>query len=1193
MKLKKIILNGFKSFYNKTEIQFDSGITAIVGPNGCGKSNVIDAIKWVLGEQSIKSLRGSKMEDVIFNGSELYRPLGMAEVSLVLEKPQTDIDNKYLDEDGDLLTITRRVFRSGESNYFLNNKHCRLKDIQEILLDTGLGVHSYCILQQGRVDEIINAKPEERRELIEEAAGVMKYRLKRKAAEEKMRQTEENLMRIQDIFVEVSRTRNALQRQAAKAKRYKQLQREAKQLALNIFGFKYKQLQKKITELEKEKAYLEDIVTKISATVAACEAELEETKIACLEKDHQIKELERSLYQNQGEIKRLETTREMLGSKLRQNKSAIVDIENDLENLNREKAEKQAQLADNNTVELNLSKEHAILTERLKEEEKKLEGKREKYRSLDPDMEGKRGRIMDLLSQSAAIKNEFNNIKMRIEAEKKKLEKLSDERSTLKQRLEDLRMRGEKLEDKRAASEISMLEIKTEVEYNHDKLDKLKGEAKQLASAIADDAQDLAKMQSRLNALSEMVQSLQGFSEGVRSLMTNKGDAPQPTPCFAGVIADLIQTDKRYEVAIEMGLGECFQGLITRQAQDALDAVKLLREKDQGRGSFIPADLESNPSLASLPDHPSIIGFARDLVKPENGNGELLRNLLGDLVVVEDLAGGLDARKKHRLVVPMVTLSGDLISAQGIITGGSVRQRVSGYLARKKEINELTDKVSSAGIKLKQLKARLSEVESKVDKTTRLLAELEEKMQQEEKVQSDLLREYSILGSEEKNARGREEIIQTEMHQCHFDIDSLQRRAKELSFEMVELDTRRNQLETELKELKERKKRMRQELDADSATYNELRVELSSLAERLRSAKLHRKDQHQALETIKKRINQELDRKSTLVKENEDIEKQLEKLKSSIAATAGALDKDAVHLAKLKDNLDELNDKLQKAEVKSKEKRKELGGYNDQLNDINVQLAGLETRMNNECESLWERFALSPQEALMEFDPGEMNIEQSQRALLDVRQRLDKMGDVNLKAINDFDEIDQRFQFLKEQQRDLQESLSNLRAAIRKIDNTCRHLFKEAFDKVNDYFQEVFQRLFDGGKARMALTDPTDLLTTGIEIVVQPPGKSLQKISLLSGGEKSLVAISLMVALFLHKPSPFCLMDEVDAALDEANVGRFTELLRDLSQITQLCLVTHNLHTMRDANTLYGVTMSDDGISSVLSACIDELVEQK
>jgi len=1181
MRIKKIEVAGFKSFSDKIEIDFPPGVTAIVGPNGCGKSNVVDAIRWALGEQSAKQLRGKSMEDVIFNGSESKKPLGMAEVTLTFSAENGHPHPAY--PGFTEISVSRRLFRSGESEYYINKVPCRLKDIIDLFMGTGIGHRAYSIVEQGKIDFVINAKPEERRILIEEAAGITKYKDRKNAALRKMEATQQNLLRLQDVIGEIRRQLNSLNRQAKKAERYKEYREELRSLELGQLRQKYLSWHGQRQEAQLILERNQDEESKINAEITVQEATLEKIKLSLLEAEQEIAAQQRDLMANEKALKDWETTIELAWQEEENLQKQAARAQEEINKLQQQQEESAQEVETLEAESRSLAEKMAISAEFLREREAILQEKKIKYSELEKKIQVTKNSLIELLTQLAHFKNHLLELEKRreeaswrhqktIRQQEEAQRKLVEMESLLAQISQDLS------DQKNRRLQLEELRNQKILEINHGQ--EVLRERQQY---LAGKKERLHRESSRLHSLIELQRNFEGYQEGVRAILLKKQAEKFISNGILGLVEDIIETEPRYENLVEVVLNERLQNFIVANHQESLKAIEYLKNNNSGRCTFIPLQLKPKPypSPTVLPEE-GIIPIL-DLVRVKEEFAPLIRYLLEDIWVVPNLAKALELWNRDSLWKILVTYEGEILYPSGIITGGPKEQKQTGTFHRKREIRELTRSTESLTQEIDQLEKDLEDLKKKAKDEQEALGEIERLLHQQELEmvkQSKELDQYQI---EKARLRQEIEVLQLEEKQLAEEIENYQEEMRATERELREGEIRKKDKEEEIRKVEHEWQILRAEIEQVNNEVTGAKVALVAQQE-----KKHNLDQNLGrLKNTRQEIHSLLQGKKDEIAEclskQEAARERRKRAEAAGRDTLSNLQKIRALVEKRQEDLTSAKERLGEEENRWKEKRQELQTLRDKKNDLSMQLMEIDLQIKHLLLTAEEKFKVDLNSLPPLAEGEDYFAPHIETRMQELKSLMEAMGEVNLLAIQEFGESKARLDFLTEQEADLKHSLESLNQAIKKINRTSRQRFAETFQKVNEKFKEIFTTLFRGGRAELVLVDETNLLETGVEIIAQPPGKRLQSISLLSGGEKALTAIALIFALFLINPSPFCLLDEVDSPLDDANIGRFNKLIKDLASQFQIILVTHNKRTMELADTLYGVTMEEAGVSKLVS----------
>jgi chromosome segregation protein len=1175
MRIKRLEVQGFKSFCDRSVLTFNQPITGVVGPNGCGKSNIVDAIRWCMGEQSAKHLRGKSMDDVIFAGSDSRGPLGMCEVTLVFENDGR-VPLEYLAYSE--IAVTRKLYRDGTSEYFLNKTPCRLRDITEFFLGTGVGAKAYSIIEQGRVGMIVTSKPEDRRALIEEAAGISKYKLKKKAAEKKMDSTRQNLLRVSDVVAEIEKQLGSLRRQAQKAERYKQYKAELRDIDLWSASQRWLGLVAEDRVAADAQATAQEAREATQGKLVTREADIEAARLELAAEAEALGELQQGLYELDNRIKLGEAeadhaTREAQGLEER-----ALEARDEIERL---MAQADADAAEAERVKAELQ----IATEAASGSDETLRGREEALRAVKDELAALQARV-------EAARAEVTTCKQQIVA-------FEGTQRAAGRRRDDLYTRVLRLGEDEARNTQRRGELEHNIAKNGRELDGLKqlkldladqkqrtearvGELKEMLSgggkALEALTQELHKRRSRRHSLDELHAKYEGFARGTRAVMQHK----ETRWGIRDLFADAVDAPAELDVAVEAVLGERMGAVLVESQEVGVDVITQLKEKAEGRATFIPINRFDGKDVAGFEPGEGVKGRFLDLVRFGEDYKGVAETLFGDVLVVDDLLTALD-RWRAGDKRSYVTLDGELLDAQGIVTGGSREAAGAGILAQKREIRELDG----------------------------IIAELESR-------HNDAQFQHQQLKNELGTLQAALETMRKEAHQGEMQILTLEKDLARDREELSRLIARLNQLGDEKLELERQQEEAAREAEEATVALGAARERLIALEDQLSSLghdslKLYEQLEaaQEAVTRLKVEVGQAQEKKSSLEKQlfrltadgdekrarrvrlEESIrtgEARATELREKVTQTREELLRSAEERARAAEELalkrtahDERRGQLTQAEGELKGIRGVLDGHAAEVTRLEVKRHDLNAARAHLEEAIGERYRVELWTQVHDHHLRPLAGDAEDKRAKELRDLIDRMGEINLNAIEEYNELEQRFTFLSGQKSDLEKALAQLEEAIAKINRTSKKRFREVFDLVNLKFQEVFPRCFKGGQARLVLTDEENLLESGIEIVAQPPGKKNATVEVLSGGEKAMTAVALIFAIFLIKPSPFCLLDEVDAPLDEANVGRYNDLIREMTDRSQFIVITHNKRTMTIADTLYGVTMEEPGISKLVS----------
>ncbi len=1180
MRLNRLEMLGFKSFVEKTVIELNPGITAIVGPNGCGKSNIVDALRWAMGEQSARHLRGHQMEDIVFNGSDTLPPTGMAEVSLIFDNE----DGRGPVEYGNFteIMVTRRLFRSGESEYAINKVSCRLKDVIELFLGTGVGSKAYSIVEQGRVDELVNAKPEDRRALIEEAAGTSKYKSRKLVAERKLERTQQNLLRVTDIVREIERQIRAMELQAKKAERYRALKAQLKEKDLLHATIQQRALNEAIAAYETQLADAENRLVANVASLRSKEAESEGVRLSMMEAEKEISAQQETVYrvkvQIQTEEQRIDFYRKDLAQLAQtdtETRAALLQLEDKIKNLGAEIAELEK--ANESFVQLSLFEEGF-----LQEKEQQLIKLHAEVKSLQSDFDREKEALIEAANQIAYLRNDALAKSHRCQEISKDLTRSQEEHATA---LSSLELCERKRADTKAALDHCLDQARergteaAEINALIQTLLKEKADQEKRAGLLE---QQVHESRSRLESLEDLQKNYEGYQEGVRSIMLKRQQEAEPNGIY-GLVAEVIDASEPYEKALTAVLGDRLQYMIVKGQEEGVEAIEYLKREASGRGSFIPLHLSRKQSRPLPLGEAEVISPLLDVISVKEGYSEVAEYLLSDVVIVRNLRAALALWNRNGFYSTLVTPDGEVIDPMGTVTGGSGNALEGSFLTQRRRIRELRALVTEIDLK-RQIEAReIKKLKDELDRAETNKASLAAEIHRLELDRVGLEHEHSTA------SRDFERLTQT--------VQALLQEQTDLAGALERVTQEANQCRTAIEaRIQDKTQKEKHLADRQAAVMESEKsveaVEAAVTQSRIRNAALgeKRENTHQNLENRLK-LRQEACEQIQLHQDRiADIEQKRSEIKIALNQSGSALELGRSNLQALEERLQAARDKhkaisrnLLEIDESIKELRPLGEACQEEKNRLHVALAEKKLHTQHLAANIRERYDTDLETLRLEGAEHAGFTEELLVEIDDLRGRLERMGEVNLAAIGEYEELNTRFQFMTRQKDDLEKSIADLQRTIVKLNRICRLRFKDSFEEINEKFQSIFPRLFQGGKAKLVLTDENDYLETGVEIVAQPPGKKLQFITLLSGGEKALTAVSLLFAIFLTKPSPFCFLDEVDAPLDDANIDRFNDMIKEMSEISQFVLVTHNKKTMQAAEVLYGITMAEPGISKVVS----------
>lgn len=1184
MRLNKLILNGFKSFCNKTEFVFPKNITGIVGPNGSGKSNIADAVRWVLGEQNPRLLRGGKMEDVIFNGTQKKKAMNFCEVSLLFDNDDHSLHPDYLE-----IMVTRRVYRSGESEYEINNSPCRLKDIIELFSDTGIGKEGYSIIGQGKIDEILSRKTEDRRAVFEEAAGINYYKLKKRESELKLSRAEENLLRINDIAYEQERMLGPLLEQANNAKKYLVLSEELKDLSAALFLVDYDRLNAKEKLNEKNLAAIEIDIAEFEKNVSNLGKLIETEQQNSIKYEETASTIaEKVILAN----KHLVETREIKNNsefELEKNKENVARLNEELNEIVQKRA---SIINDDDSVRIRVEEVKSKLEQAEKElfeHEKNLENEHNKFLEITSNLESSKEKLienMNSLNKSESSKARFLAIKEQMQERAADLEsslsKLKEANSAFKKKYDEIKISYDKEEKLKAEEDQKLSLINKSLEETILSMRKLKLQIDEINNNIS------AKS-SRLKTMQDLAKSYEGYSPAVKYAM--QCAKRRNMDKVYGTLASIINVPKEYEIAIDMVLGGALQNIVCEDEESAKILIEDLRKSSAGRATFLPISsvLPYNINSNELKNisRDSYIDVASNLISYDPKFKNIVENLLGRTLIIKSIDDGISIRRKN-CKLKMVSLIGDVMHSGGSITGGSVKTKNSGFLSRNRLLNELGEEIKSESSKLELTKNQYVTLADKREslETDRQKSEL---LCHEREVNLIKLNEALKAAVDDANSfNEKEEELQNA-------IDSLKQSISDIENSLSNVTREHSDIEKENAELNERISLLDSEHTKQEKIY-------SDMQELMLSIKLNHSNIEHEFQQLKKDENLKQNILSDYKAKEVSIQNEINNLRSTFDIL---LEKSAKAVQDLKSEekaLESLENEQREIEKNRSESSKKIRSLQeeekniskshlkslDKKHSLEIQISNISSEKKLLCDNLWTRFELTYSGAERFRQNEKFDKATAQTRVKQINEDIRALGSVNVNAINEYSELQARHSELIVQKEDLQKSIDDLNKIISILLKNMEKQFVENFSKLKEYFTETFSELFGGGNGELKLTDPNNALECGIEIIVQPPGKKKQMLSLFSGGERSLTAIALIFAMLKLRPSPFCIFDEIEAALDDANINNFADYLKQFSDNTQFIVVTHRKGTMERCDSLYGIAMAEKGVSSVLSLDISD-----
>lgn len=1184
MYLKRIEIAGFKSFADRTKIEFEEGVTAVIGPNGSGKSNITEAIRWVLGEQSAKSLRGGKMPDIIFAGSESRKQLNIAEVTVVLD----NTDN-YLPLGFSEVSVTRRYRRTGESDFFINKKACRLKDIQDLFMDSGLGKESFSIISQGKVEAIFASKPEDRRGIFEEAAGVLKYKQRKRKAEQKLFETEDNLSRVQDIIYELEDQLTPLAAQSEAAKEFLALKKELTATDVSLTVAKIKQTRDSWESAKTDFEELSKTVEEKSHFIQQTEQQLGTLREKRGSLDELLETGQQQLLHLSEALKQAEGQKALLSERSKNTQKTSAEYRETLNEQRKKKDDAQANLQEVQTQQADKQTEKVALEEKIQQ----LTNEAEKYKKSPKELlEDLRGTYVELMQESANVSNELKYLERQYTQETAKNQQSVTRFEALRDQLEELTEQQSAAQTKTKTLEAQL----TEEQENYRRLAEEKNAAQQQLQKeqqlMYDMMSQVQQARARQKSLQEIQENYSGFYQGVRSVLQHK----EQLSGIVGAVAELIEVPEKYTLAIETALGASAQHIIVENEKDARQGITFLKKQRSGRGTFLPLTTIKPRSLGAhhyqaIKDVDGFLGVASELVSFSENVAPVMQNLLGAIVIARDLDSANLLARQLRYQVRIVSLDGDVMNAGGSMTGGATKQGNRGNLFNQgHELAEWTKRYEEINQALQAKEAFVRDLQAKIADQTESLETLRTQGEQTRLAYQEAQSSEERVATELTRLQKEQSLFSYEAKELESFLNDYQVQKETLEFKQVELKTQQDKINQEIQQLNEESDQLEEKRAGINAELSRLQADYAVLDERLLYL------ERQALgfeEQINELTNQIVNLENQLLalsSDSSDHEESEESLTQRLTELATAREHLQEQLAVWKEMRQSLQQQVDQADSELTEANREQKQLLARQSQADVQKNRYELKLDNALAYLQEEYSLTFEGAEAQADP-EIDQQVAQTEVSHLKQAIEKLGPVNLNAIEQYQQVEERYDFLTTQRDDLLSAKEQLFETMDEMDDEVKTRFFTTFQAIREKFNVVFPNMFGGGRAELVLTDPDDLLNTGIEIEAQPPGKKLQSLSLLSGGERALTAIALLFSIIQVRPVPFCVLDEVEAALDEANVARFGRYLSAFQNDTQFIVVTHRKGTMEAADVLYGVTMQESGVSKIISVRLEEVKE--
>ena len=1175
MYLKSIDVQGFKSFANKITFEFHNGITGIVGPNGSGKSNVADAVRWVLGEQSAKQLRGGNMQDVIFSGTETRKPLGFAYVAITLDNSDHKLPIDYQE-----VTIARRLYRSGESEYLLNGTACRLKDVNELFYDTGIGKEGYSIIGQGQIDKILSGKPEERRELFDEAAGIVKFKRRKNTALKKLEEEQQNLTRVRDILGELSRQLAPLEKQSETARIYLKKKEELKQLDIQMFLTEMERIRKQIKETEGKYQIVQSDLEETAKDFETTKTEYDRLEKELEKLEEEIQAAREETTEKTLKKQQLENQIHILKEQINSARQSDIQYRERQENLEKELEKRREEARSCQEEKAELEEKIKTFQDSLEETQGAFKDAAMEIHKLEEKVERDKNEIIEILNLRASTKGKLQRYDTMMEQNSLRRTELNQKYLTLKSEAAKLQDSGEKYREEKKEIEETIEKLIRQGNRCEDQIKKYQAEIARGNQQLEVGQTAYHREASRLESLRNITERYDGYGNSIRRVMEQK----KRVPGIRGVVADILKVDKEYETAIETALGGSIQNIVTDNEETAKELISFLKKNKYGRATFLPLTSMNNKKPLDNPQalkEPGVIGIASNLVKVDREYQGLSVYLLGRTLVVDHIDHGIAIARKYRYSIRMVTLEGESLNPGGSLTGGSFKNN-SNLLGRRREIEELQDAVEKLKKDMEDMQKKLEEYRNKRNQCRDQAASIQEQLQEQYIRENTIQVNLDSMGGKKEEIRKEYESLKLEKEDLEKQTREIRENTASIQLELETSDSQERQLEEEINKnqaLLEEKKKIEAKISAkmekihlESAGFvlenlNRIREEISSFEKQKETLKT---SMDQSKEEILQKEDQISQIEETIKAGEEETKRDQEKMKAAL----------------------EKKEEMTRDHKGFFARRDELSSKMNLLDKESYRLQGQKEKLEEAQESqtgyMWEEYEMTYGQAKEQAvrEPGERG--EIKKQIQQIKTEIRQLGNVNVNAIEEYKEISQRHDFMKTQHEDLVKSEETLMGIIEELDTGMRRQFEEKFAQIRIEFDKAFKELFGGGKGTIELDEEEDILEAGIRIISQPPGKKLQNMMQLSGGEKALTAIALLFAIQNLKPSPFCLLDEIEAALDDSNVTRYAQYLHKLTKNTQFIIITHRRGTMTAADRLYGITMQEKGVSTLVSVDLIE-----
>lgn len=1178
MHLKRLELQGFKSFADKTILEFMPGITSVIGPNGSGKSNISDAIRWVLGEQSIKSLRGDKSCDIIFAGTQNRKSLGFAEASIVFDNTDGKLPIEYQE-----VTVTRKIYRTGETGYYINKTPCRLKDVLELFMDTGIGKDGYSIIGQGKIDEILSNKSEDRRHIFEEAAGIVKYRVRKLESEKKLENTKLNLLRINDILSEIEGTLDPLKVQSEKARKFLDLREELKQIEIGLFLYNIDTYKEKLEQIKIDEDILVDNNKQAEEKMEQINKLKEKLKQEINDVTDEIETMQNLGFESSKQIEKINSDINVSKERIANNKENYARLEKEITENEDRKKELEEEKVQKLAKKTNLFSNKEKFQKELEEKENELNKLTKKLSKEELEIETKKKTQEEKIDKRYEKTADISMMDANLENIKKREQSLKNEISGSISELDSTRITKEEIAKTFHTIEAQRNNITKSLSEINEKRQEANEKIKQYDTILKNLEQEERMKSSRLKFLIETEKEKEGYTRSVKALLLDCDKNAELKKGMYGALSSLIKTPKEYETAIEMALGASLQNIVTENEEDAKKLVEHLRKNNLGRATFLPIASVSGKKLDKLNEKgiDGVIGIASDLIKIDKKYENIILSLLGRTVIVDDMENAIKLAKQNKYTFKIVTLKGDIINPSGGITGGSVQAKTVNILGRAREIEELE-------AELKQIKKKLTDEQKKKDEYE---SSIEQVLEEVEGLETKLKDIDIVYATDKQKLVAVEENIE----KIELRLEKLKKEQEEIKTQQKQMTTQKEETLSEIETLNKEIESISSEIDKYTALNKDNQKYIDDLNFDITNLKISVSsfDESEAsIDEIVERINTDVEncnasinnkkaQMETISTDNTTLENQIIEYNNKIEDIKKQVGNSSNKIEDLKNERTKKNEKLSQTEEEIATQFNTIEDLKAQIVKIDVKKTKLEQDIEAIINKMWEEYEITPN--LVEEYEKPTDIAETTKRVNSLRNSIKDLGSINIDSIEEYKQTKSRYDFMCEQRLDLENSINKLRKVISDMTSIMKEQFEKQFKAINKNFGEVFSELFGGGKAELTLVDPQNILECGIEIQAQPPGKKLQNMTLLSGGEKAFTAIALLFAILKINPAPFCVLDEIEAALDDVNVYRFADYLKKFTNKTQFLVITHRKGTMEVADTVYGITMQENGISKLLS----------